>query len=61
MEEALATSKVSVLKQGAGQRRGGQEMDISEKSLPSLDKFIQLDCRISELEAVSKIILSLSL
>lgn len=60
MEEALATSKVSVPKQG-GQRRGGQEMDISEKSFPSLDKFIQLDCGISELEAVSKIILSLSL
>lgn len=57
----MATSKMSVLKQGAGQRRGGQEMDISEKSFPLLDKFIQLDCGISELEEVSKIILSLSL
>ena len=56
----MATLKMSVLKQGAGQRKGGQEMDISKKSFPSLDKFIQLDCVISELE-VSKIILSLSL
>lgn len=45
----------------AGQRKGEQEMDISEKSFPSLDKFIQLDCGVSELEAISKIILSLSL
>lgn len=57
---------MSAQKRGAGPASGqggggGEEMDIHEKSSLSQGRFFQLDWRISELEAVSKTILSLSL
>lgn len=48
---------------GLCQARGGrgQEVDIQERNSSSPGRCVQLDCGISELEAVSKIVLSLSL